>query len=101
MAIKILQLLDLPSYSYTVALNSKSYKLTFVFNSRSQKYFMSIADENVTPIIDGVALLPDTEIDISDISDLKGRFLLFAISDSVDTYPSKMQDNYILMFTEG
>ncbi len=101
MAIKVLPLYDLPSYSYTVALSGKSYKLSFVFNTRSQKYFMSISDENVSPIIEGVALLPDTEIDISETSSLKGRFLMFPISDAITTYPAKMQENYILIFTEG
>lgn len=48
---------DLPSYNYVISLDSVNYMLDFKFNSRMQKWFISLSDQFSNQIIAPVPIV--------------------------------------------
>lgn len=51
-----------PYYTYTIAFQGNSYILEFIYNERSQLYFINLYDADNNPIVLGEALVPNYPI---------------------------------------
>ncbi len=96
-------LFDYPFYDFSIALEGNSYVLSFLYNERSQLYFMSIFDSNNSPIVQGVAVVPEYPITLDyAIPNLSGYFLLTRkatnISEPYKTYPDKLSEYYWMVY---
>jgi len=51
--------IDVPAYTYTVQFEGETYRFVFTFNSRSQSWYVDIADDNDILIVAGQRLSND------------------------------------------
>lgn len=51
-----------PFYTYTIALQDDSYIFEFIYNERSELYFINLYDADNNPIVMGAALVPNYPI---------------------------------------
>lgn len=85
MAIKSVDLPLFPnaSYQYTTTLQRKTYKLKIVWNERASKWFLNLYDEDGTPLVLGVGLVPYYPIAIDyHIEGLTGYFALLPLAEN-------------------
>jgi len=98
-----LPLYDLPDYSYSCSLQGESYILRFIYNTRMKLYTLYLYDLDRTPIIEGVALVPNYPV-MADyaISGLTGRFIMFPKEDieslPYQQYPESLSKYYYLIY---
>jgi hypothetical protein len=74
MSLRVLPLYNDSFYSYTTIIENKTYTLKFLYNTKAEKWFMSIYDENVSPILESIAVLPFTLFPYSYDLPFKGFF---------------------------
>ena len=48
--------------SQTVTLEGRVYKLTFTLNTRDQSWSLTVAEQDGTPIVSGIKLLPQLDL---------------------------------------
>lgn len=94
-----LPLFDDYEYSYTIALQSLTYIITFKYNERKALWFMDLATEDSTPVISGVGVVPNYPIALDyALGNLKGYFWLENIPDinteQYKTFPDKLRQYY-------
>lgn len=95
----ILPLYPDPYYTYSLALQGVSYNLEFIYNERSQLYYLNLLDSTSSPIVMGVALVPSYPIILDyPLQPLTGWFWLEEnatnIAEPYKTYPDKIDQYY-------
>lgn len=76
-----LSLFSEPAYEYHVVLESRSYKMKFVFNTRMNKWVMSIGYSNGEDLVNSKVLYPNYPMFVNRIDTLSGYFLLVPIGE--------------------
>ena len=71
-------------YSYTTILEDKTYRITIVFLTRPQEWFISVDDEDDLPVISNRCLVPDFPIEFPADAGLNG--VLQLVSKAPDGY---------------
>lgn len=92
-----------PYYDLSISLEGNSYIIEFVYNERSQLYYMNFYNDDREPIVLGQALIPEYPIFIDyALSNLSGYFWLLnnssLISEPYKTYPENISQYYSLVF---
>lgn len=93
-------------YDLSISLEGVSYILEFTYNERIKLYTLSLYDSDKTPIVLGVALVPEYPILLDyAIPNLNGYFLLtrkpinINIQEPYKTYPDQLAEYYYLVYT--
>jgi hypothetical protein len=99
-----LPIYDDVDYTYSVALQGQSYILQLTYNERVGLYFLSLFNEDTTPILQGVGLVPEYPIaEDYALYPLTGFFWLQAkadiISEPYKIYPDKLSQYYDFYYT--
>lgn len=96
-------LLSDPYYDLSISLEGRSYIIEFVYNERSQLYYMNLYNDDRDAIVRGQALIPEYPIFIDyALSNLSGYFWLLnnssLISEPYKTYPENISQYYSLVY---
>lgn len=76
-----LPLFDMPYYEYRTTLEDKTFKVSFMWNERTKKWFFSLYQEDGVPLVQNVGLMPRYPICFDYVlPDLTGAFILDYIS---------------------
>lgn len=99
-------LMSYPYYEFSIALEGNSYIVEFVYNERSQLYYMNFYNSDRDPIVLGQALIPEYPIFIDyALSNLSGYFYLInksaLVSEPYKTYPEDISKYYSLVYVIG
>lgn len=98
--INTLPLLREYKYNYSSNLNGELFNFKVRYNSRAEKYFLSVYDSNFSTIRSGIALLPDRAFTIDRVS-ASGIFIMQEDSKLVegeDSDPRFLVDRCTLLF---
>lgn len=99
-----LPLFDVPYYSYSASLEGNSYVFKFIFNERSQLYYLSLFDSDREPVFLSVAVVPGYPIGIDyALTNLSGFFWLEQKgelqSEPYKLFPDKLSEYYTLSYS--
>lgn len=98
--INTLPLLREYKYNYSSNLNGELFNFKVRYNSRAEKYFLSIYDSKFNRIRSGIALLPDKSFVVDRVSPT-GMFIMqedFKLIEGVDSDPRFLVDRCTLLF---
>lgn len=70
-----------PAYSYHVVLEARSYRMSFKYNTRMQKWIMNIGYSNGDDIVNGKVIYPNYPLLVNQIPTLSGYFMLLPIGE--------------------
>lgn len=90
-------------YTYSIPFQGSSYILEFIYNERSQLYFINLLDADNNPIVMGEALVPNYPVFLDyAIFPLTGFIWMEEkadiISEPYKTYPDSIDQYYNLFF---
>lgn len=96
-------LMSYPYYELSISLEGRSYIIEFIYNERSQLYYMNFYDDNRSPIVLGQALIPEYPIFLDyPLSNLTGYFWLLnnstLSSEPHKTYPEDVSRYYSFVY---
>ena len=96
-------IIDNPFYDMSISLEGNSYVIQFTYVERMSLYVMSLFNSDGTPLVQGVAVVPEYPITLDyAIPNLSGYFLLTKkaelISEPYKTYPDKLAEYYWMVY---
>lgn len=100
--ITFLPLYALPAYNYSVSLSGLNITLSFTLNTRQNIYHIDLLDEAQQPLLQGLALLPETPLgDLYRLVGLSGYFYLQPVSEKIswnNTDPLLIANSYTFAY---
>lgn len=92
-----------PFYELSISLEGNSYIIEFVYNERSQLYFMNLYNSDREAIVLGQALIPEYPIMLDyNLPNLSGYFWMLKkatlVSEPYKTYPDSIHQYYDLVY---